>query len=170
MLYCFLDTNIFHEFKPITEINWVKELGTSKVCLIVTSVVVQELDKHKGGNNNRLKKRAGKWTAFLEKLDVGVDNELRHNVTLRFDLSEPRQGTFGQKQPVRRRPRRPVASQVQLSSCRRTTQIKSLLSQQIRVGTSQRLVDTSFASGAFRRARLNDEPDPVIRELNQLRY
>ena len=94
MLYCYLDTNIFHEFKPITEINWVKELGTSEVCLVVTSIVVQELDKHKSGGNNRLKKRAKKWTAFLETLDITIDNEIRQNVTLRLDLAEPKDGTF----------------------------------------------------------------------------
>lgn len=94
MLYCFLDTNVFHEFKPITEINWVKVSGASKVCLVVTSIVVQELDRHKSGYDNRLKKRAIKWTAYLDKLEVDTDNEIRQNVTLRLDLSEPMQGTF----------------------------------------------------------------------------
>ena len=96
MLYCYLDTNIFHEFKPITEIDWLQELDTSEVCLLVTSIVVQELDKHKAGNNNRLKKKARKWIAFLEGLDDRTDNELRQNVALRFDLSEPKDGTFNE--------------------------------------------------------------------------
>ena len=43
MLYCFLDTNIFIEFKDITEIDWLAELSCSEVCLMVTSVVVSEL-------------------------------------------------------------------------------------------------------------------------------
>ena len=90
MLYCFLDTNIFLEFRPIEEIKWLKELNTSSVCLVVTSVVVRELDKHKAGNNNRLRKRARKSISFLKTLDSQADNDLRTNVTLRFDLTEPK--------------------------------------------------------------------------------
>lgn len=94
MLYCFLDTNIFLEFRPITEINWVKELNTSSVCLVVTSVVIREMDKHKSGSSNRLRKRARRSLTHLENLDVKTDNEIRDGVSLRFDLSEPKQATL----------------------------------------------------------------------------
>ena len=94
MLYCFLDTNIFQEFRPITEIEWLKELNATKVCLVVTSVVVSELDKHKTGNNNRLRKRARKAISFLKGLDRQSDNEIHPHVTLRFDMSEPKRHTL----------------------------------------------------------------------------
>ncbi len=94
MLYCFTDTNIFLEFRPVTEIKWLNELNTSSVCLMVTSAVVRELDKHKAGNNNRLRKRARKRIAFLEGLDTSTDNEIQSGVTLQFDLAEPKPGTI----------------------------------------------------------------------------
>ena len=94
MLYCFLDTNIFLEFKHIKEVNWVKELDSSAVCLVITSVVVRELDKHKTSNRNRLRKRAHKTLTFIESLDTKKDNTIRENVDLRFDLSEPKRATI----------------------------------------------------------------------------
>ena len=94
MLYCFLDTNIFEEFKPIQEIKWLNELGTTEVCMVVTSVVVRELDKHKAGNNNRLRKRARNAISFLKRLDRTKDSEIRPDVLLRFDLSEPTRNTL----------------------------------------------------------------------------
>ena len=89
MLYCILNTNIFLEFRPITEIAWLKELSAADVCLVVTSVVTRELDKHKSGSSNRLRKRARRTLAHLDSLDVKIDSEIRDGVLLRFDLAEP---------------------------------------------------------------------------------
>ena len=37
MLYCFLDTNIFLEFRPLKDIPpWCKALNSAEVCLVVT--------------------------------------------------------------------------------------------------------------------------------------
>ena len=94
MLYCFLDTNICQEFRPIKEIDWLKELNATNVCLVVTSVVVRELDQHKAGNSNRLRKRARKVISFLKSLDRQADNEIAPHVTLRFDLIEPKRCTL----------------------------------------------------------------------------
>lgn len=94
MIYCYLDTNIFQEFQPITQIKWLKELNATNVCLVVTSVVVGELDKHKTGNNNRLRKRARKSISFLKSLDRQTDNQICPNVKLRFDLVEPMRDTL----------------------------------------------------------------------------
>ena len=94
MLYCFLDTNIFEEFQPIEQIKWLSELRATSVCLVVTSVVVGELDKHKSGNSNRLRKRARRSITFLKGLDRQSDNLICENVTLRFDLSEPKRDTL----------------------------------------------------------------------------
>ncbi|MCY3978653.1 MAG: PIN domain-containing protein [Chloroflexi bacterium] len=94
MLYCFLDTNIFLEFKQIKDIKWLIALGTAEVCLVVTSVVLRELDKHKTGNSNRLRRRARNTISFFKSLDRRADNEIRPNVTLRFDLTEPKRLTL----------------------------------------------------------------------------
>ena len=94
MLYCFLDTNIFQEFQPIKDIKWLEELNVPEVCLVVTSVVVSELDKHKTGSSNRLRKRARRSITFLKTLDRQADNEICPDVTLRFDLFEPKRHTL----------------------------------------------------------------------------
>lgn len=168
MLYCFLDTNIFLEFKPITEINWLKELDASKVCLIVTSVVVQELDNHKSGNNSRLKKKARKWTAFLEKLDVGSDNAIRQNVTLRLDLSEPNVDTF---------------ADYNLSASVADDRLLAKIIEFAKRNEAHNVVVVSDDSAVHLKARgqnlsdsklseenrLEHESDPIKKELNELR-
>ncbi len=94
MLYCFLDTNIFLEFKPITEIPWCKALDSAKVSLVVTSVVVRELDKHKTNPSKRKQKRAKAALTFLENADVSGNHELCQNVSLHFERPEPNQDTL----------------------------------------------------------------------------
>ncbi len=168
MLYCFLDTNIFHEFKPITEIDWVNEMGTSEVCLVVTSVVVQELDKHKSGNNSRLKKKARKWTAFLENLDVRSDNEIRRNVTLRLDLSEPKENTFHEYNlSANVADDRLLAKAIEFAKQNESDNV-AVISDDSAVRLKARghnlIVPTLSENN-----RLEHESDPVIQELNQLR-
>ena len=167
-MYCFLDTNIFHEFKPITEINWVKELGTSEVCLVVTSIVVQELDKHKSGNNNRLRKKARQWTAFLENLDVGTDNEIRQNVTLRFDLSEPKQGIFHESNlSIDVADDRLLAKAIEFANLDEGNDIAVVSDD-----SAMRLKARGHNLGVPTLSddnRLKYEPDPIMQELNELR-
>ncbi len=168
MLYCFLDTNIFHEFKPITEINWVKESGASEVCLVVTSVVVQELDKHKSGNNNRLRKKARQWTAFLEGLDVATDNEIRQNVTLCFDLSEPKQSTFQEHNlSADVADDRLLAKAIEFAT-RISTDKVAVVSDDSAVRLKARGHNLSVPTLSDNN-RLEYEADPVMQELNQLR-
>jgi len=168
MLYCFLDTNIFHEFKPITEIDWVNELGASKVCLVVTSIVVKELDKHKGGNNRRLKKKARKWTAFLENLDVGTDNEIRQNVTLRLDLSEPTDDTFNEYNlSASVADDRLLAKAIECAA-QHTADKVAVVSDDSAVRLKARGYRLCVPT-LTEENRLEHEPDPVMQELNELR-
>lgn len=94
MLYCFLDTNIFLEFQPIEDIPWRKTLKTMDVCLVVTSVVMRELDKHKSSNSRRKSKRAQDALRFLENADVSGDHNICQNVNLHFERSEPNLDTL----------------------------------------------------------------------------
>ena len=94
MLYCFLDTNIFLEFRPLDEIPWCKELNAAEVCLVITSVVMRELDKQKSSNRRRKSKRAQAALSFLENADVQAISEVSKNVSLRFVRHEPKQATL----------------------------------------------------------------------------
>ena len=89
MLYCFLDTNVFLQFDPIEDIDWLKELQTTEVCLVFTSVIIRELDKFKTSNSNRLRKRARGRSSFLRSLGVNACNEIRSHTNVRFELAEP---------------------------------------------------------------------------------
>lgn len=168
MLYCFLDTNIFHEFRPITEIHWLKELGAVKVCLVVTSIVVQELDRHKGGHNNRLKKKARKWTAFLENLEVGSDNEISKNVTLRLDLSEPKVDTFNEYNlSASVADDRLLAKAIEFAKLKKAHNVAVVSDDSaVRLKARGHNLNVPLLSEDN---RLEHEPDPVMQELNELR-
>ena len=168
MLYCYLDTNIFHEFRPITEIDWLKELNTAEVCLVVTSVVVKELNNHKGGNNNRLKKKARKWTAFLEDLDVEIDNIIRPNVILRFDLSEPKDGTFDENNlSASVADDRLLAKALEFATHNKADRV-AVVSDDSAVRLKARGHNLKVPT-LSEKTRLEYEPDPVMQELNELR-
>lgn len=168
MLFCVIDTNIFHEFKPITEISWLKELDATEVCLVVTSVVVKELDKHKGGNNSRLRKKAKKWTAFLEGLDVTTDNEIRQNVTLRFDLSEPKQSTFEENNlSADVADDRLLAKAIEFANLSEENNV-AIVSDDSAVRLKARGHNLCVPK-LSEDARSKYEPDPVMQELNRLR-
>ena len=94
MLYCFLDTNIFLEFRPLKDIPWCKELNTTEISLVVTSVVMRELDKHKSSSNRRKSKRAKDALRFLENADVKDISEISKNVSLCFVRHEPKRATL----------------------------------------------------------------------------
>ena len=90
MLYCFLDTNIFLQFQDIKQIDWLGELKAAEVCLVVTSIIFDELDKFKDDyNKKRLRDRSRKALKYLGKLDIHSDNPVRKGVVLQFRLEEP---------------------------------------------------------------------------------
>lgn len=89
MFYCFLDTNIFLQFQDIEQIDWLEELKVAEVCLVVTAVVLGELDKFKHYESRRLRNRSRKALKYLGKLDIHSDNPVRKGVVLQFRLEEP---------------------------------------------------------------------------------
>jgi hypothetical protein len=90
MLYCFLDTNIFLQFKTFDEIDWPKELGVDAVCLVVPKRVIKELDKHKHDpQSDRRRKRA---RVILKKIKQYADTEngfVRKNTTILTQTTMP---------------------------------------------------------------------------------
>lgn len=57
--FAFLDTNIFLQFTEFTQIDWCTLLGCETVCLVLTSVNLDELDRHKyDARSQRRQKRA----------------------------------------------------------------------------------------------------------------
>ncbi len=72
MTYLFLDTNIFLHYRAFDEVKWeeqYQEIGEYK--LIIPSIVIDELDKHKQNSNRKLASRARKILSKIEKIDEG---------------------------------------------------------------------------------------------------
>ncbi|RYE05509.1 MAG: hypothetical protein EOP44_04550 [Sphingobacteriaceae bacterium] len=61
MTYLFLDTNIFLHYRAFDEIKWQEQFpDIGEYKLIIASVVIDELDKHKQNPNRKLATRAKK--------------------------------------------------------------------------------------------------------------
>jgi hypothetical protein len=89
--YIFTDTNLFEQFQPITDIEWLKLAGCDRVTLLVPSVTVRELNEHKdGATRGRLKRKAAAALIALKKYsDQGSPIEIRDGVELDFRQHEP---------------------------------------------------------------------------------
>ena len=67
-VYCFPDTNIFIHFQTFNEVDWNKLLETPQVCLVITPVVFDELNKFKDDSRDeRRRKRVRTILPLLEK-------------------------------------------------------------------------------------------------------
>lgn len=65
----FLDTNVLYDFNAPEQILWLKELGADKVKLVLTQVVIRELNEHKdGGRRPALAERAGEILRRFNRL------------------------------------------------------------------------------------------------------
>ena len=84
MLKLVIDTNLFHEFRPLEDLPWADlgELGC--IELIVTDVVQTELDEHKKSTRARLKRTAIKITKQFREMLLAQQSELE------IRASEPR--------------------------------------------------------------------------------
>ncbi len=91
MLYCFLDTNIFLEYRMFDEIDWPKLLNATEVCLIVPKKVIQELDKHKNDpNSDRRRDRSRKVLRKLTDLTSTPESVVRPNTRLEMHTLAPK--------------------------------------------------------------------------------
>jgi rRNA-processing protein FCF1 len=86
----FIDTNIFLHFQPFDQIRWTKELSCEHVTLILSQIVVHELDKQKDENSSdRIRGRARTiLTRLYDVIESG--GQIEDNVELRFEDAPPR--------------------------------------------------------------------------------
>lgn len=90
MLYCFLDTNVFLQYKMFDEVDWPQVLDAKEVCLVVPRRVIQEMDKAKNDpRSDRRRKRARKVLNKLEKYWSPHDAEIRKGTRLRLLVDNP---------------------------------------------------------------------------------
>jgi rRNA-processing protein FCF1 len=84
----FFDTNIALHYQRLDQIDWPGTIGYKHAEIVVTSVVLSELDKHKTENfSKKLRKRAAEYGAWL--LEKFSSPSLNRNVSLIFRPNEP---------------------------------------------------------------------------------
>ncbi len=84
MLRLIVDTNLFHEFRPLEDLPWAELGELDCIELIVTDVVQTELDEHKKSTRARLKRTAIKLTKQFREMLLAQQSELE------IRASEPR--------------------------------------------------------------------------------
>jgi hypothetical protein len=89
--YVFTDTNLFEQYQPITDIDWLALANCASVSLLVPSVTIRELNDHKdGATRGRLKRKASAALIQLKRYsDVGTPAKIREGVYLDFRPREP---------------------------------------------------------------------------------
>ncbi len=96
-VYCFLDTSVFLQCTFFPEVNWPKLLNARRVYLLVTLVVLDELDKHKTDPTSR--RRRDRARKVIQEFKAGAarghqhedgDIIVRDSVVLRLLDAHPR--------------------------------------------------------------------------------
>lgn len=60
MLYLFLDTNSFLEFQPFESIKWSEVCGKNDFTIVISPIVIREINKHKDNSKGKKRERARK--------------------------------------------------------------------------------------------------------------
>jgi hypothetical protein len=86
-----IDTNIVLHFEPIGQIDWPTISGCSDCILVITPILMRELEQQKIFNRSEgLRERAGRMIDFLvQKMNAPDPIVLRPHVTLHFVDREP---------------------------------------------------------------------------------
>jgi rRNA-processing protein FCF1 len=71
MITLFIDTNVLLHFQTFDEVDWNKLAGGESE-LQIAPIVIDELDKHKNNQNNKIAQRAGMIASKLEQLMDGA--------------------------------------------------------------------------------------------------
>lgn len=91
MKYALLDTNTFLHYHLFTEIDWCSILNTEEVEVIVSTTVLQELDKKKFSEQDiRIKNRAKK---VISTFNLVLENKIpfkKDKASLKFISTEPK--------------------------------------------------------------------------------
>jgi hypothetical protein len=94
LTHCFLDTNVFLHFQMFDTVDWPQVVGTQHVCLMLTTTVMEELNRHKDdarnpGRQKRAKEILSKLNDILPTDVAGIPVSIRQNVTLQEILEAP---------------------------------------------------------------------------------
>ena len=94
MLTLVVDTNLFHEFRPLDTLPWSEITDANEIILLVSDPVQTELDEQKKSSRARIKRRALEWVKrFRELLKAGETDlvvvEGSPRVVLRLDDTRP---------------------------------------------------------------------------------
>ena len=94
LTHCFLDTNVFLHFQMFDTVDWPQVLGAQHVCLMLTTTVMEELNRHKDdaknpGRQKRAREILSKLDDILPTDTAGISVPVRQNVTLQEILDAP---------------------------------------------------------------------------------
>ena len=94
MLTLVVDTNLFHEFRPIDTLPWSEITDADEIILLVSDPVQTELDEQKKSSRARIKRRALEWVKRFRKLLKAGETDLvvvegSPRVVLRLDDTSP---------------------------------------------------------------------------------
>src|SRR5439155_17606075 len=91
------DTNIFLEFEFFTDVDWPRIAGARTVRLLVTLPVLNELDEHRLGSNQRRRERAIQVLTRIRDLtqNFSVESTVRPDVTISLLPLRARSDDFG---------------------------------------------------------------------------
>jgi hypothetical protein len=89
--YIFGDTNLFEEFLPIVDVDWLALADCTSATLVIPAATIRELNAHKdGANRGRLKRKAAAALIQLKKYKALAGRpQIRDNVFLEFRPQEP---------------------------------------------------------------------------------
>jgi rRNA-processing protein FCF1 len=93
MTKIFVDTNIFLHFKFFIEINWLESCHDDKCKIIIAPIVIDELDKHKIGKDDK-NKRAKRVLQQIEYYSENQLFEIQKNIEIEILNSKPKKSTF----------------------------------------------------------------------------
>ena len=72
MLYLFLDTNSFIEFQPFESIKWSEVCGDSDFTIVISPIVIREINKHKDNSRGKKRDRARKARKRITEIAKGT--------------------------------------------------------------------------------------------------
>ena len=93
MNYIFVDTNIFLHFQDFEEIDWLSESSSESCKLIISPVVIDELDEKKIGTG-KIAKRARKILNKFERLSEVDGAKINDSIGFEILLFKPNKGVY----------------------------------------------------------------------------
>ena len=84
----FIDTNIFLHFENFEQIDWLKLSNSDSCKLIISPIVIDELDKHKI-SNSKVGKKARKTLNRIEEIIESENDQIKNRVFIEILNTKP---------------------------------------------------------------------------------